>query len=177
MNTFQVFPNHVGPLINLNLPIITSIPWLKILSFLAYNLKIKGNSMKHHLGMFYAKLIGDLLVVRHHKISLNASIKSWIRCLRDNHWKDPSRVTVGRSTRIQFKRFLVVLNPSSWISGQSRTTSRTNQPISDRIQLILFLQHLRFNLGDGEQPFGDIVVGDGCWRQILVTSLRCWWPI
>jgi len=25
---------------------------------------------------------------------------------------------------------------------------------------------------------GDIDVGDGCWRQhLLVTSLRCWWPI
>ena len=25
---------------------------------------------------------------------------------------------------------------------------------------------------------GDIDVGDGCWRQnVLMTSLRCWWPI
>ena len=46
-----------------------------------------------------------------------------------------SRVS-RRSTRIQFKRFLVVLKPSSWISGQSRTTCRTNRAISDRIELI-----------------------------------------
>ena len=26
--------------------------------------------------------------------------------------------------------------------------------------------------------FGDINVGDGCWRpSVLVTGLRCWWPI
>ena len=181
MNTFQVFPNHVGPLINLNLPIITSIPWSKILSFLTYNLKIKGNSMKNHLGMFYTKFWGSfwwfdtikflwMHQLNHGYVACGIIIEKILR-----GWQSGQ---LRRSTRVQFKRFLVVLNPSSWISGQSRTTSRTNRPISDRIQLILFLQHLRFDLGDGEHPFGDIVVGDGCWRQnVLVTSLRCWWPI
>ena len=30
----------------------------------------------------------------------------------------------------------------------------------------------------GSSNKGDIDIGDGCWRpNVLVTSLRCWWPI
>ena len=29
-----------------------------------------------------------------------------------------------------------------------------------------------------DKTVGDIDVSDGCWRpNMLVTSLRCWWPI
>ena len=90
-----------------------------------------------------------------------------------------------RSTRIQFKRFLVVLNPSSWISGQSRTTSRTNRPISDQNLINFVSSAFTFQPWRWRTP----IWWHRCWWRMLetkcvgdtfkmlVTDLRRWWPI
>ena len=91
--------------------------------------------MNHHLGMICCQVLGIFWWLDTIKfLWMHQLNHGYVACgiIIERSFASDS----GRSTRVQFKRFLVVWDPSSWISGQTRTTCRTNRAISDRNELI-----------------------------------------